>query len=169
MKSKTYRLVPIVLATILTGLSLGAFAASTVASRDRSFDSGWRFLRADAPGAETSAFDDSTWRTLDVPHDWSIEDLPPLEVYVTVEVVDQDGNRVPNVAIPIHFTVAGAGELTSTGNGAPNDPASFRAPIRKTCEGRCLAILRPNGGAGKIELKAEADGLKPATVVVQAR
>jgi beta-galactosidase len=61
MKSKTYRLVLIGLATILTGLSLGAFAASTVASRDRSFDSGWRFLRADAPGAETSAFDDSTW------------------------------------------------------------------------------------------------------------
>ncbi len=24
-------------------------------------------------------FDDSTWRTLDVPHDWSIEDLPPRD------------------------------------------------------------------------------------------
>jgi beta-galactosidase len=38
-----------------------------------SFDRGWRFLKADASGAEKPAFDDATWRTLDVPHDWSIE------------------------------------------------------------------------------------------------
>jgi beta-galactosidase len=44
--------------------------------RDQSFDSSWRFLRADAPGAEGPGFDDSSWRELDVPHDWSIEDLP---------------------------------------------------------------------------------------------
>jgi beta-galactosidase len=36
------------------------------------FDSGWQFREGDAPGAQQSAFDDSTWRTLDVPHDWSI-------------------------------------------------------------------------------------------------
>ena len=37
------------------------------------FDSDWRFLKDDANGAEAPAFDDSKWRTLDVPHDWSIE------------------------------------------------------------------------------------------------
>jgi beta-galactosidase len=37
------------------------------------FDSDWRFLKADAPGAEQSVFDDSHWRQLNVPHDWSIE------------------------------------------------------------------------------------------------
>ena len=37
------------------------------------FDSGWRFLKGDAPGAEQSGFDDVRWRALDVPHDWSIE------------------------------------------------------------------------------------------------
>lgn len=37
------------------------------------FDQDWRFLKEDAPGAEVSAFDDSKWRKLDVPHDWSIE------------------------------------------------------------------------------------------------
>ena len=42
----------------------------------KSFDSDWRFLRADAPGAEAPGFDDTTWRLHDVPHDWSIEDLP---------------------------------------------------------------------------------------------
>ena len=38
-----------------------------------SFDAGWRFLKADAVGAEKPEFDDSAWRTVDVPHDWSIE------------------------------------------------------------------------------------------------
>ena len=45
-------------------------------ARDQPFDADWRFLRGDAPGAEQTAFDDSQWRTLDIPHDWSIEDLP---------------------------------------------------------------------------------------------
>ena len=39
----------------------------------QSFDADWRFLKADAPGAEQNQFDDSSWRQLDVPHDWSIE------------------------------------------------------------------------------------------------
>src|ERR1039457_1892620 len=56
--------------------SLGSGEAYAAENLDRSFDSGWRFLRADAPGAEAPSFDDSQWRALDLPHDWSIEDLP---------------------------------------------------------------------------------------------
>jgi beta-galactosidase len=44
------------------------------------FDSDWRFIRADANGAEEPGFDDTKWRTLDLPHDWSIEDLPQVMV-----------------------------------------------------------------------------------------
>jgi beta-galactosidase len=40
------------------------------------FDSGWRFYRGDAEGAEKPQFNDIEWRMLDLPHDWSIEDLP---------------------------------------------------------------------------------------------
>jgi beta-galactosidase len=87
--------------------------------------------------------------------------------YVTVEVVDQRGTVVPNEDVPIRFTVNGAGELAATGSSAPNDASSFRAPFRKTYEGRCLAILRPQGGPGRITLKAEAAGLKAATIVVR--
>lgn len=39
----------------------------------QSFDHDWRFLKADAPGAEKPNFDDTAWRTLNVPHDWSIK------------------------------------------------------------------------------------------------
>jgi len=42
----------------------------------QSFTADWRFHRGDVEGAEASAFDDQAWRVLDVPHDWSIEDLP---------------------------------------------------------------------------------------------
>lgn len=37
------------------------------------FDSNWLFLKAGATNAEQVAFDDSAWRKLNVPHDWSIE------------------------------------------------------------------------------------------------
>ena len=49
---------------------LGSMANARVTG---SFDAGWRFLKADAPGAEQPQFDDSAWRMVDVPHDWSIE------------------------------------------------------------------------------------------------
>jgi beta-galactosidase len=39
----------------------------------RSFDAHWRFFKGDATGAKAAVFDDSKWRTVDTPHDWSIE------------------------------------------------------------------------------------------------
>ena len=89
--------------------------------------------------------------------------------FVTVEVVDADGQRVPTAEIPVHFFVSGAGELAAQASGSPNDPASFQAPVRKTFQGRCLAIVRPTGGAGGIILRVEAEGLEPKSITVQAR
>ncbi|HVN57671.1 MAG TPA: glycoside hydrolase family 2 TIM barrel-domain containing protein [Bacteroidales bacterium] len=40
------------------------------------FDGAWKFFRGDAPGAQEAGFNDSSWRIVDLPHDWSIEDLP---------------------------------------------------------------------------------------------
>lgn len=39
-------------------------------------DDDWRFFRGDPEGAEETGFDDGAWRTVNLPHDWSIEDLP---------------------------------------------------------------------------------------------
>lgn len=89
--------------------------------------------------------------------------------YISVEIVDGQGALVPDAATPVRFTVTGAGELAATGSAAPNDAVSFRAPRRTTHQGRCIAILRPKGDAGKITLIAEADGLQAATIVIQAR
>ena len=59
----------------LLGALLLLFAAHTAsAQRHRwSLDPSWRFVRGDTAGAQAVAFDDSKWRSVDVPHDWSIE------------------------------------------------------------------------------------------------
>jgi len=56
--------------SIAPATSAGSAAYTRVTS---SFDSDWRFLKGDAPGAEKADFDDGAWRKLDLPHDWSIE------------------------------------------------------------------------------------------------
>lgn len=38
-----------------------------------SFNDGWSFNLGDSPGASEVSFDDSGWRRLSLPHDWSIE------------------------------------------------------------------------------------------------
>ena len=60
-------------------IAVQSFTSSAAApldlKRENNFDGDWRFLKADAAGAENAAFNDSAWRTLDLPHDWSLEDL----------------------------------------------------------------------------------------------
>lgn len=89
--------------------------------------------------------------------------------FVTVEVVDAQGQRVPNADVPVRFEVSGEGELAAQASGSPNQPASFRAPECTTFRGHCLAILRPAGSPGEITLRAEAEGLEPGTIQVQSR
>jgi beta-galactosidase len=47
-----------------------------VLKRDSLFDSDWKFFRGKTEGADKPGFDDKAWRNIDLPHDWSIEDLP---------------------------------------------------------------------------------------------
>ena len=41
--------------------------------RGQDFNGGWKFNLGDVSGAQATSFDDSAWRSLSVPHDWSIE------------------------------------------------------------------------------------------------
>ncbi len=65
----------ITVSTIILAISSNV-NAQTKTARTRSFDAGWKFLRDSIEGAEQPSYDDSKWRMVDVPHDWSIEDLP---------------------------------------------------------------------------------------------
>jgi len=51
-------------------------AQSSSTSRTASFNVAWSFTRDSVASAEKPDFDDSKWRTITLPHDWSIEDLP---------------------------------------------------------------------------------------------
>ncbi len=58
----------------LLGTALASCTGNGSETRVReSFNDGWRFGTGDFQGAETTDFDDTAWRTLDLPHDWSIE------------------------------------------------------------------------------------------------
>src|SRR5258705_9026742 len=49
--------------------------SSAINDRIRDFDADWRFIKDSVNGAEQTTFNDSAWRKIDLPHDWSIEDI----------------------------------------------------------------------------------------------
>src|SRR5437867_824918 len=64
-------------ALLLLGVTLLASAAALGANprpgATASFDRDWRFHLGDVANGQDPALDDSGWRRLDLPHDWSIE------------------------------------------------------------------------------------------------
>jgi beta-galactosidase len=81
--------------------------------------------------------------------------------YVKVEIIDAQGNRIPDKDLPVKFTVSGVGEIAGSGNACPYDMESFNSPVCKTYQGQALVILRPlkEVKTGTITLRAEATGL----------
>jgi beta-galactosidase len=56
-----------------------SFLVSTASGAQRIhqlFDSSWRFFKGDVVHGEREDVNDAAWRTVELPHDWSIEDLP---------------------------------------------------------------------------------------------
>jgi beta-galactosidase len=59
--------------TILVALLVPAPAiAATDSTTSRELHSDWRFAKGEHPGAEAAEFDDASWSTVRVPHDWAI-------------------------------------------------------------------------------------------------
>ena len=63
---------------VFVSLCLLLFAAPICRANSRpgktvSFNQDWRFRLGDVAGVQDAGFDDSQWRQLDLPHDWSIE------------------------------------------------------------------------------------------------
>ena len=54
-------------------IALTAVAFRAEAREKINFDKGWRFVLADSAEMSKAKYDDSSWRTLNVPHDWAIE------------------------------------------------------------------------------------------------
>ena len=55
-------------------------ATAQLSNRKTVFDNDWRFFRGNDTAARLAIFDDSKWRNIDLPHDYSIEDVPGYQL-----------------------------------------------------------------------------------------
>jgi beta-galactosidase len=65
-----------ILTLLIGSLILLSQANAQTESETINFDKNWRFHSGGMLGAAAPTVDDSKWRQLDLPHDWSIEDRP---------------------------------------------------------------------------------------------
>ncbi len=90
--------------------------------------------------------------------------------YISVEIVDEAGNVVPNMDdFLVKYQISGSGSIAGVGNGNPRDMSSFQKPEKKVFQGRGLVIVRPTEKAGKITLKAKAEGVKDGFLTIETR
>ena len=89
--------------------------------------------------------------------------------FVTVELLDKDGNYVPLTDQLVKFTVEGEGAIAGTDNGDQNDHASLKKPERHLFYGKCLAIVQSTKKGGNIVLKGTVDGLPNQEIVIVSR
>lgn len=88
--------------------------------------------------------------------------------YVTVEVVDAQGNLCPNADNLVEFDVDGAAFIAGVDNGSPISHESFKAPHRHAFYGKCLVVLQNNKARGNITLTATSKGLAATQLTLQA-
>jgi beta-galactosidase len=88
--------------------------------------------------------------------------------FVTVTITDAAGNKVPDAANLVHFTVEGSGFIAGVDNGSETDLDLFKADQRKAFNGMALVIIQSNGQKGSIKLTAISKGLQTNTIKITA-
>lgn len=74
--------------------------------------------------------------------------------YITVSVLDKDGNEVPTANNTLHFEVSGAGTFQGVCNGDATSLEPFTQPVMKLFNGKLVLIVRAGTEAGTIHVKA---------------
>ena len=88
--------------------------------------------------------------------------------FVTVKVVDKDGNLCPMADNEIIFKVKGAGSYCAGANGDPVSLESFQEPHMHVFSGMMTAIVSSSEEPGDIILEATSKGLKKATITIRS-
>lgn len=86
--------------------------------------------------------------------------------FVTVEIVDAEGNLCPLADNLVHFEVEGNLFIAGVDNGSQTSMERFKDNKRKAFNGKCLVVLQNNGKTGAARLKAVAEGLEDAVVEI---
>ena len=89
--------------------------------------------------------------------------------FVTVEVVDKDGNLCPNAENQIFFDVEGAATIAGVDNGCQTSMERFKDNRRKAFFGKCLVVLQSAKQKGNIKLTAKGVDLKEATLNITCK
>lgn len=89
--------------------------------------------------------------------------------FVTVRILDKNGNLVPEADNKITVEIVGEGVLAGMDNGYPASMESFKAVSHKAYNGLCLAIIQSKNKAGNIKVNITSPGLPTANVVIQTR
>ena len=86
--------------------------------------------------------------------------------FVTVEVVDADGNLCPWADCRVDFSTTGPCFIAGVDNGLQTSMESFKAPYRNAFHGKCLVVLQNDGHSGTTRLTATAENLRTAKVKI---
>ena len=90
--------------------------------------------------------------------------------YVTVSIVDADGNLCPLADNQVLFDVSGPGTFRACANGDPTCTELFQGPSMHAFNGKLTAIIQSSSvEAGKIYLRASSPGLKEETLIIRTR
>jgi len=89
--------------------------------------------------------------------------------FITVKVLDKDGNVVPDADNLVNFKLNGNAFIASVDNGDPVSHDSFKVPYRKTFHGLALAIVQSKDKPGDINFTATSAGLQSASLVIKAK
>jgi beta-galactosidase len=84
--------------------------------------------------------------------------------FVTVSVVDKDGNVCPNATNQLNFKVTGAGSFRAVCNGDATSLEMFHLPTMKTFSGKLVVLVQSSEISGEIKLEVESKGLKKSTL-----
>ncbi|CCY36687.1 putative septum site-determining protein MinC [Alistipes sp. CAG:831] len=89
-------------------------------------------------------------------------------LYVTVRIVDQDGNLCPLDSRKVRFDVSGAGKFRAVANGDPTCLELFHIPEMSAFGGMLTAIVQSSEQPGRITLTASADGLRDGVLRIKS-
>lgn len=89
--------------------------------------------------------------------------------FITVDVVDADGNLCPLADNLVQFEVSGPAFIAGVDNGYQTSMESFKAPLRQAFHGKCLVVVQNDGHTGRAVLKATADGLRSDKVALSMK
>ena len=88
--------------------------------------------------------------------------------FVTVEVVDKEGNLCPWADQNIQFTLTGEGKIAGVDNGSPFSLERFQANSRHAFFGKCMVVVQAGKAPSVIKLTAKGVDLQPQTIEIKS-